>query len=58
MFAEFGGQDFAELPAGDEGPTSVAEAFTRALPDGSPLPAYLRQLLLTNNPAGAALLGR
>lgn len=38
--------------------TSIAEAFTRAFPHGSALPAYLRRLLLTNDPAGAALFGR
>ena len=38
--------------------TSVAEAFGRAFPHGSPLPSYLRRLLLTNDPVGAALFGR
>ena len=37
---------------------SVAEMFARAFPHGSPLPAYLRRLMLTNDPAGAALFGR
>ncbi|MFB9356537.1 TetR/AcrR family transcriptional regulator [Actinoplanes nipponensis] len=37
---------------------SVAEMFARAFPHGSPLPAYLRRLLLVNDPAGAALFGR
>lgn len=37
---------------------SVADMFARALPHGSPLPAYLRRLLLVNDPAGAALFGR
>jgi AcrR family transcriptional regulator len=37
---------------------SVAEMLARAFPHGSPLPAYLRRLLLTNDPAGAALFGR
>jgi hypothetical protein len=36
----------------------VAEAFARTFPHGSPLPAYLRRLLLTNDPVGAALFGR
>jgi TetR/AcrR family transcriptional regulator, regulator of cefoperazone and chloramphenicol sensitivity len=40
------------------GPTSMAEAFARGLPPGSPLPAYLRRLLLTNDPAGTALFAR
>ncbi|UQU66869.1 TetR/AcrR family transcriptional regulator [Couchioplanes caeruleus] len=37
---------------------SVADLFARAFPHGSPLPAYLRRLLLVNDPAGAALFGR
>jgi len=58
IFAEFGGQELTEMLAGGEATTSVAEAFVRAFPAGSPLPAYLRRLLLTNDPAGAALFGR
>jgi AcrR family transcriptional regulator len=50
-------RDVAEAMSGDGG-ASVAEIFARALPHGSPLPAYLRRLLLTNDPAGAALFGR
>jgi AcrR family transcriptional regulator len=37
---------------------SIAELFVRSFPQGSPLPAYLRRLLLSNDPAGAALFGR
>lgn len=49
--------DLAELfTRGGSG--SIAEAFVRGFPTGSPLPAYLRRLLLTNDPAGAALFGR
>jgi AcrR family transcriptional regulator len=51
------GQDMADVLAGD-GRVSVAEMFARAFPHGSPLPAYLRRLLLVNDPAGAALFGR
>ncbi len=58
VFAELGGQDLAAMLASGEATTSIAEAFARALPHGSPLPAYLRRLLLTNDPAGAALFGR
>ena len=58
VFAELGSQDLAEMLASGEATTSIAEAFSRAFPDGSPLPAYLRRLLLTNDPAGAALFGR
>jgi AcrR family transcriptional regulator len=50
-------QDLAEVLTGD-GWVSVAEMFARAFPHGSPLPAYLRRLLLANDPAGAALFGR
>ena len=58
VFAELGGQDLSEMLAGGEATTSVAEAFARAFPPGSPLPAYLRRLLLTDDPMGAALFGR
>lgn len=58
VFADLGGQDLAELLTGGEATMSVAEAFARAFPPGSPLPAYLRRLLLGNDPAGAALFGR
>ena len=58
IFTEFGDQDLAEMLASGEATTSIAEAFARAFPHGSPLPAYLRRLLLTNDPAGAALFGR
>lgn len=58
VFAEFSGEDLARSLASGEATTSVAEAFARAFPHGSPLPAYLRRLLLTNDPAGAALFGR
>jgi AcrR family transcriptional regulator len=50
-------QDVAGAMTGD-GWASVAEMFARAFPPGSPLPAYLRRLLLTNDPAGSALFGR
>ncbi len=50
-------QDLAEAMTGDSW-GSVAEMFARAFPHGSPLPAYLRRLLLVNDPAGAALFGR
>jgi len=58
IFAGLGGHDVAEMLTSGEATTSVAEAFARAFPHGSPLPAYLRRLLLTNDPAGAALFGR
>lgn len=37
---------------------SIAELFARVLPAGSPLPAYLRRLLLEGDPAGLALFRR
>ncbi len=51
-------EDLAELLTGGAATGSLAEAFARGFPRGSPLPAYLRRLLLTNDPAGAALFGR
>ncbi|MEV4706066.1 TetR family transcriptional regulator [Actinoplanes sp. NPDC049316] len=50
-------RDLAEAVTGDSW-MSVAEMFAHAFPHGSPLPAYLRRLLLVNDPAGAALFGR
>lgn len=50
-------QDLTEVLTEDNW-VSVAEMFARAFPPGSPLPAYLRRLLLVNDPAGAALFGR
>lgn len=37
---------------------SIAELFAGSVPPGSPLPAYLRRLLLSGDPAGGALLQR
>ena len=50
-------RDLAAALTGDSR-VSVAEMFARAFPPGSPLPAYLRRLLLVHDPAGAALFGR
>ena len=44
------------LAEGDAG--SIAEIFFRAFPEGSPLPSYVRRLLLSGDPAGVALFGR
>jgi len=49
--------DFADALAGSA-PASIGEAFARGFPAGSPLPDYLRRLLLTNDATGAALFGR
>ncbi len=51
-------EDLVEMLTGGSTTGSLAEAFARGFPPGSPLPAYLRRLLLTNDPAGAALFGR
>jgi AcrR family transcriptional regulator len=50
-------REMAEALTGGGG-ASLAEMFARAFPPGSPLPAYLRRLLLVNDPAAAALFGR
>ncbi|GAA3452434.1 TetR/AcrR family transcriptional regulator [Dactylosporangium matsuzakiense] len=50
-------RELAQMMA-TENLSSMAEVFARAFPHGSPLPAYLRRLLLTNDPTGAALFGR
>jgi AcrR family transcriptional regulator len=47
-----------EFLAGGAASGSLADAFARGFPHGSPLPAYLGRLLLTHDPAGAALFGR
>jgi AcrR family transcriptional regulator len=50
--------ELVELLAGEGSAGSLAEAFVRGFPPGSPLPAYLARLFLTNDPAGAALFAR
>jgi AcrR family transcriptional regulator len=50
--------ELVELLAGGAASGSLAEAFARGFPHGSPLPAYLGRLLLTHDPTGAALFGR
>jgi TetR/AcrR family transcriptional regulator, regulator of cefoperazone and chloramphenicol sensitivity len=51
-------EELAELIVGGAPKGSLAEVFARGFPEGSPLPAYLGRLLLTNDPAGAALFGQ
>jgi AcrR family transcriptional regulator len=58
IFEALPADELAELLASGAGTGSLAEAFARGFPPGSPLPAYLRRLLLTNDPAVAALFGR
>jgi TetR/AcrR family transcriptional regulator, regulator of cefoperazone and chloramphenicol sensitivity len=58
IFEAMPAEDLAEMLAGGAVQGSVAEAFARGFPPGSPLPAYLARLLLTNDAAGAALFER
>ena len=58
IFEGMGNEDLAELLTGGSAGGSLAQAFAQGFPPGSPLPAYLRRLLLTNDPAGAALFQR
>jgi AcrR family transcriptional regulator len=58
IFEAMPADELVELLVGGAPKGSLAEAFARGFPPGSPLPAYLRRLLLTNDPAGAALFGR
>ena len=44
------------LTGGDS--TSLAEAFVAGFPPGSPLPEYLRRMLLTNDPTGDRVFAR
>lgn len=58
IFVEFDDQELAEMLAGGETNSSMAETFVRVFPPGSPLPGYLRRLILTNDPAASVLFGR
>jgi AcrR family transcriptional regulator len=58
IFEAMPAEELAEVLVGGPAQSSLAEAFARGFPPGSPLPAYLRRLLLTDDPAGAALFGR
>ncbi len=58
IFEAFPPEDLAGMLTGGSAAGSIAEAFARGFPPGSSLPAYLRRLLLTGDPAGAALFGR
>ncbi|MFH8443645.1 TetR/AcrR family transcriptional regulator [Streptomyces sp. NPDC018026] len=56
-----GGDDGAEAARAFDsgaGAASLSAAFTRHLPAGSPLPGYLRRLLLSDTDAGRLLFGR
>lgn len=54
FLAELGNVEFAGEGAGG----SLAEMFVAGLPPDSPVPAYLRRLLLSGDPAGQALFAR
>jgi TetR/AcrR family transcriptional regulator, regulator of cefoperazone and chloramphenicol sensitivity len=54
FLAELGNVDWTGEGAGG----SLAEMFVAGLPAGSPVPAYLRRLLLSGDPAGMALFER
>jgi TetR/AcrR family transcriptional regulator, regulator of cefoperazone and chloramphenicol sensitivity len=55
---EVGGRDevLASMTSGDS--ASLSAAFAQVFPADSPLPAYLRRLLVSGDPAGSALFGR
>jgi AcrR family transcriptional regulator len=60
LFAEFVGEkgaELRELVARGSG-ASVAERLLRGLPPDSPVPAYLRRLLLAGDPVGTAMFRR
>jgi AcrR family transcriptional regulator len=57
MLAELGDDSMGEALTGGS-TASLAEAFAAGVPEDSPLPAYLRRLLLSGDPAGEALVAR
>jgi len=58
MLGELTGEGGAELLDPAAGPGSLSEVFARHLPDESPLPGYLRRLLLSDTDAGRLLFRR
>ncbi|WP_306185346.1 MULTISPECIES: TetR/AcrR family transcriptional regulator [unclassified Streptomyces] len=58
MLGELTGDGGAELLDPGAGASSLSEAFARHLPDDSPLPGYLRRLLLSDTDAGRLLFRR
>ena len=58
IFEDMPADELVKMLAGGATSGSLAEAFARGFPHGSPLPAYLGRLLLTHDPSGAALFGR
>lgn len=58
MLGELTGEGGAELLDPGSGPASLGEVFARHLPGDSPLPGYLRRLLLSDTEAGRSLFRR
>ncbi|MFE7856950.1 TetR/AcrR family transcriptional regulator [Streptomyces sp. NPDC057403] len=58
MFGELTGDGGAELLDPGAGAGSLSEMFARHLPDDSPLPGYLRRLLMSDTDAGRLLFRR
>jgi AcrR family transcriptional regulator len=57
MFDALAGDRLGEVLTGGYS-TSLAAAFLASFPPGSPLPAYLRRLLLTHDPTGDRVFAR
>jgi AcrR family transcriptional regulator len=47
-----------ELARSVEGPASLAGQVVAALPDGSPIPGYLRRLVMSGDPAGMRIFAQ
>ncbi|MEU2864579.1 helix-turn-helix domain-containing protein [Streptomyces mirabilis] len=58
MLGELTGEGGAELLDPGAGTSSLSEAFARHLPDDSPLPGYLRRLMLSETDAGRLVFRR
>lgn len=58
LFAALDDTDWTAGPSDGALAGSLAEVFVAALPPDSPIPAYLRRLLLSGDPAGQRLFGR
>ncbi|MGC9540730.1 TetR/AcrR family transcriptional regulator [Streptomyces sp. UG1] len=58
MLGELTGESGAQLLDPGTGARSLSEAFARHLPAGSPLPGYLRRLLLSDTDVGRQLFQR
>jgi TetR/AcrR family transcriptional regulator, regulator of cefoperazone and chloramphenicol sensitivity len=58
LLAALDDTDWTSEPPGGALAGSLAEAFVSALPPDSPIPAYLRRLLLSGDPAGQRLFDR